>query len=716
MGTLPNERIFSASLKELDCRDEHAIKIGLEANPGITLADINLFEGSVSVHYDARQITPADIEAALQQADFAIPLNSSIRLRGLWYRHGIMLRIFGALILMLLSFLLGVIQGDAFMFPNPAFLVINGLIVLLGYDAFIRAFRDLFQPRPRTTVDLIVTVVVISALISGKWMEAAMLVFVSLMAKALEHAVSIRSEQAFTAKTMLGTRMALLKTNAGEQQIPVSEIEQGQILLVKQGMMIPVDGVITNGKAEIHEEAITGESGYRVRMKGDKVYAGGVAESGTIELRAKNVGRRTELARINRMVAKAARHRSRTDLFIDRLSGYFVVVLLAAGAFTYFIYGQFEFTKTQMAPGEAFERALAIVTALCPFALILATPLVMYVTIIACARKGIIFKGAEIIERIASIRTLLMDKTGTLTYARPVVSAIRMFGAHTQEEVMKAALFVEQRSNHPMAHAICEYIQQHEVNTGVPDRFHEFEGGGACATREGRLVKVGALWLMEDGRVIPQEVRDWLEDIAGQGCTAVLVADGPDLIGGFVFEDEVRPEARATLHRLRRAGVRRIVMVTGDNPGVAERVQQKLELDEVIAECMPDTKIKQVDKEKRRGAVVGMVGDGINDAPALAQADIGIAMGAMGSDAAIQASDAALLHNDLSGLGSLILGSQSAMAILKFNILLCITANIILGLLAALGHVALFGTILLQMGLVLLVTLMSMVLLFEKQE
>jgi Cd2+/Zn2+-exporting ATPase len=291
-----------------------------------------------------------------------------------------------------------------------------------------------------------------------------------------------------------------------------------------------------------------------------------------------------------------------------------------------------------------------------------------------------------------------------------------MFGAHTQEEVMKAALFVEQRSNHPMAHAICEYIQQHEVNTGVPDRFHEFEGGGACATREGRLVKVGALWLMEDGRVIPQEVRDWLEDIAGQGCTAVLVADGPDLIGGFVFEDEVRPEARATLHRLRRAGVRRIVMVTGDNPGVAERVQQKLELDEVIAECMPDTKIKQVDKEKRRGAVVGMVGDGINDAPALAQADIGIAMGAMGSDAAIQASDAALLHNDLSGLGSLILGSQSAMAILKFNILLCITANIILGLLAALGHVALFGTILLQMGLVLLVTLMSMVLLFEKQE
>ncbi|NCC52374.1 MAG: cation-translocating P-type ATPase [Spartobacteria bacterium] len=715
MATIQTDKVFKTQLDDMASVDEQALRRGLEANPGILRVDVNLFEGFVAVHYDPRQVTERGLRAALTHPDFRVVESASVRAQAFFVRQGITIRMILATCAVLLSIFL-FRTSTGYRFPNIPYLALNGLVVLLGYSAFWRAGVHLFARKPKATVDLIVAVVAVCALAIGAWLEAAMVVFISIVAEVLENAALLRSQKGLSASSVLGARMALLKTDSGEKQVPVHDVQKGQVLIVKQGMMIPVDGVVTDGKGEIHEAAITGESSFRVRMKGDRVYAGGMVESGTVEMRAEKVGRETELARINRLVSRAARQRGGMDLIVDRFAGYFVILLLAVGAFVFAIYGQFEFTKaqTEMHPAEAFRLGLAIIIALCPFALILAAPMTTYAAVVRAARRGIVFKGGHIIERVARIQTLLMDKTGTLTYARPTVSSVKTFGGHPEEDVMQSAVFVEQRSNHPMAKAICEFCGQKQVQAEAPDRFHEFEGGGACATKGDRLIKVGALWLMEDGRDIPEEVRAWLTETAARGCTGVLVADNEQILGGFVFEDEVRKDALDTIRAIRKAGVRRLVMVTGDNPGVAERVQQKLELDEVLADCMPDTKLKQLDKEKRKYAVVGMVGDGINDAPALAAADVGIAMGAMGADTAIEAADVALLRNELSGLREIIVGSKQAVETMWFSIVITIFVNLVMGLLALLGHLPLFGTALVQMGMVLVVTAISMTILLRK--
>jgi heavy metal translocating P-type ATPase len=690
-------------------QDPVQIKQKLSGQAGVIQIDLNEFRDEGAILYDPSLVGPGELADALKQPDLKIVHSGYHRWFGLWRRWGAAFKLVIALALILVSFGRYDSCGEAYAFPRPDYILLNGLVIVLAYGALIRSLRALLL-QLRVTVDLLLVLVTISAMVSGRWLEAAVVVLISILSECIERAMWLRTRQGLFAGSVLGVRSVQVRDGDAVQDKPLHEVQSGEVVLVRQGMMIPVDGEVVNGKAEIHEAAITGESTYRVRSVGDHVYAGGVVQSGTVDVKAERVGGDTVLAGIDRLVSRAATSKAHTQRFVDKFAGIFVGILLVAAAAVFVLYGQFQFMEQNLTTGQAFERALAVLVVICPFAVIMATPLCMYAGLIRSAKRGILFKGGDKLETLARMKILLMDKTGTLTYARPAVATVKTFGDSDEKAVLKAARFVEQRSAHPIAEAICAYAAEQGVDADEPEKFFEFEGGGATAVKGDRHIKIGALWFMEDGRDIPEKVQAWLNDVAKRGCSAVLVADKRRIIGGIELSDEVREDARATIQALRRYGVRKLVMVTGDNAEVAKRVKKLLGLDRVVAECMPDTKLKRVQEEKSGGLTVGMVGDGINDAPALAAADIGIAMGAMGSDVAIEAADVALLNNDLRGLREMAGISNQVMGTIKTSIILAVAANLVLALFAAMGDITLLSGALMQIAFVALVTLNSLTL------
>ena len=624
--------------------------------------------------------------------------------------YGAAVRLAISVILIALSFVLHR-RGGAYTFPAPAYLALNGLVVVLGYPVFTRSLTALFARR-RATVELLIAIVAVSALLIGQWLEAAAVVFVAILAEAIERSAALRSVTGLSRAAMSDSKNVLVRQDESMVEMRMDQLSPGQVLVVKQGMMIPADGVIAAGRAEIRESALTGESAFRTRTIGEKVFAGGMVESGTVEVRVERVGSSTTLAHVERLIKQAARYRSHTAGVVERLAGILVSAALIVGTGVFIFYGQFKFASSGASSLDALRRGLAVLITICPVAVVLAAPLGLYAGILRAARRGIVFKGQNVVEKLAKVRTLLMDKTGTLTYARPVVTQVKAFSV-IEDRVIESALFVEQRSNHPIARAICEYAGKKNIKTEVPDRFHEFEGGGAGAIKGNRHVKIGALWLIDDGRDIPAEVTQWLEETSRQGSTAVLVADQESVLGGFVIEDELREDAKETLAGLRKAGIRQIAMVTGDNREVAARVEKMLGLDACFAECMPDMKLKKISDEKIRGHLVAMVGDGINDAPALAAADVGIAMGAMGSDIAIDAAEIALLENNLSRLLDAYRGSRQVMQTIRTNLALVIVGTLCMVGFAFTGVVGLFGVTVFQMFLATGVAVNSFLLLLR---
>ncbi len=622
---------------------------------------------------------------------------------GGWARHALRLRLLFTALLVAGSYVLALRKGAAYAFPAREYLLINGTAILLALPSLFRCLADMFR-RARATADLLVWVIALAALGTGQWLEAAVVILISLLAEVLTQEAA-RQAQGISLSGLLGARRVTIRDGEGQKEIPLNELQKDQIVVVRQGQTIPVDGVVVSGQAEVHEAALTGESIYQVRVSGHRVLAGGITESGAIEIRAEKVGADTLLAQVDRLVHKALSKVSRRDSLMDRFARYYVGAVFVLGLVVFMVYGQVQHAREGLSTLEALRRALVVMLAVSPAALILAGPLTLYAGLLRAARRGILFKGVSVLETLARVSVLLLDKTGTLTYARPKVTSLATFGAGSEEDLLRSALMVEQHSGHPIAKAICEYATARHVAGSTPDKFHEFEGGGACAMKGDLYFKVGALWLMEDGREIPPEVNDWLARTQQQGYTAVLVADRTRILGGIALEDEIRGEAKTILQRIRQAGIKRLVMVTGDNRETAERVREAVGVDEVVADCMPDQKMVRLNGEKRRGLLVGMVGDGINDAPALAVADVGIAMSALGSDLAIEASDVALLNNDLNGLYDAVSISRQTVAAEKFSLALAIVANLVFLGLALFERITLLGGSVLQLAVLALVGL-----------
>ena len=696
--------LLVCSIRELGSPEETAFKNGLLGNPGIERVDISRIEDKASILFNPALIREDQVRAALGQPDFLVPGLAAAGQR-LLARHGLTIRLAGSTLFFAGSVFAALAVPDA---GAGLIALLLGGMFLFSLPAFVRCMAGLFR-RGQVSPELMVWVIAAAALGMGRWIESSCVIFLSVFADALRLKTFQPSRFAGAHEERLLARRVTLREGESTREISLSEIQKDQVVVVHQGQMAPVDGMVVSGKAEVRDAALTGESTYQTRTEGQSILAGTIVESGSLDIRVVRAGKETLMASIDRLVNRALSHTGKANRFMDRfIKGYlFAVVILAVLVFA--LFGQHTFWSSDASPGASLRITLNVLLAACPIALVLAGPLTLYAGLLRAARHGVLFKGGDILEKLAAVRVLLLDKTGTLTYAQPKVSRLKAFRGFTEKQVLEAALFVERQSSHPIARAICEYAEGHgDLTVQGPDKFHEFEGGGACAVKGDYYIKVGALWLMEDGRELDDQVADWMAEVKGLGLSFVLVANRTRVLGGFILEDAIRENAGEVMTRLRQAGIHRLVMVTGDQARTAERVREAVGLDQAEAECMPDKKLVLIQNEKRQGHAVGMVGDGINDAPALAAADVGIAMGTHSSDLAVEAADVALINNDLQDLYLAVAISHGTSRFLRISAITAVTGNLLLVALSAFGIITtMVGGVLLQVVLLAVVALLA---------
>lgn len=475
---------------------------------------------------------------------------------------------------------------------------------------------------------------------------AAVITVLVLLGQVLELRAREQTSGALKALLNLAPKTARrMKSDDTDEEIAIDLIAVGELLRVRPGEKVPVDGVLTEGRVSVDESMVTGESMPVTKEVGSKVIGGTINASGSFIMKAEKVGRDTMLARIVQMVAEAQRSRAPIQRLADHVSGWFVpiVILVAIAAFTgWSIWGP----EPRFAYG--LVAAVAVLIIACPCALGLATPMSIMVGVGRGAQAGVLIKNAEALERFEKVTTLVIDKTGTLTEGKPAVTSIVTTPEFKAPEVLRLAASVEQASEHPLAAAIVSYAKHHNITLAKVMGFDSPTGKGAIGMVEQKRIVIGNAKFLDELKIASGELAQAAEDLRLDGATVIFMAVNGNLAGAIAIADPVKTTTPAALDELKAAGIR-IVMLTGDNRTTAQAIARKLGITDVESDVLPDQKANIVAKFKREGAVVAMAGDGVNDAPALAAADVGIAMGT-GTDVAIESAGVTLLKGDLMGI------------------------------------------------------------------
>jgi Cu+-exporting ATPase len=461
-----------------------------------------------------------------------------------------------------------------------------------------------------------------------------------------------------------------LKDDGTEEDIELSHVHAGNRLRVRPGEKVPVDGIVTEGRSSLDESMVTGESMPVTKEPGAKVIAGTLNATGSFLMRAEKVGRDTMLAQIVQMVATAQRSRAPIQRLADQVSGYFVPAVIAAALIAFATWAIF-------GPEPRFAYALvAAVTVLiiaCPCALGLATPMSIMVGVGRGAGAGVLIRNAEALERLEKVDTLVVDKTGTLTAGKPKVVQIVAAQGFDEADVLRLAASVEQASEHPLAAAIVAAAQERNITLARVMGFDSPAGQGAIGMVERKRVVLGNVKFLAELNIAAAPLDARAEELRRDGATAIFVAIDGKAAGVIAIADPVKPSTAEALNALRDAGIR-VVMLTGDNRTTAQAVARKLGITEIEAEVLPDQKAAVIERLRREGRVVAMAGDGVNDAPALAAADVGIAMGT-GTDVAIESAGITLLKGDLIGIARARKLSQAVMRNIRQNLVLAFVYN-----------------------------------------
>jgi heavy metal translocating P-type ATPase len=514
--------------------------------------------------------------------------------------------------------------------------------------------------------EIFVTVATLVAVFGGETVAGAVLMVIILIAEFIAELNTDRARASI--KSLIGSvpQVALLRTESGERSVPIGELKVGDVVLVRPGEKIPVDGRVVGGQGSVNEAPITGESVPKDKAIDAQVFAGTVVDSGALDIRTERLGTDTTFSRIIALVESAEAEAAPVQKLADKVAAWLIPVVFVFLIVVYFVTRDVRTIVTLMIFTSPAELGLA-------------TPLVMIAAIARAARTGILIKGGIYLETLAKVDVMVFDKTGTLTANRPEVVGISARNAGFDENtLLRLAAAADRRSAHPLAKAVVDAAGRKGVAVPEPESFDQLQGRGVRATVEGRVVLVGnAALLRESGVALEAAVEDG-------GRTPVHVAVDGQFAGVIFIADTLRPGAKEALAELKASGVKRIVMLTGDNAVTAQVIANDLGIDEVRADLMPEDKVAAIAELQGQGHRVAMVGDGINDAPALAKADVGIAMGGGGTQAALEAADIALMTDDLAKIAAARAIAGRAYRTVQENLFVGVDVVHVLGITAAL--------------------------------
>ena len=722
------EKKLAYKVYGLDCANETAIlKKGLAGKAGVLGLDFDLLNAKMIVTFDSDETSPETILELINRTGLkAVYSQQRTKLESgsLWQRHGrlIMAGMSGALMLCgfvahwiehgsILDALAAGDGGEEHVFPLLTIVLYIASIVFGAWFIIPKAIQSAKRFLP--DMNLLMTAAVIGAIAINEWLEAASVSFLFAVALLLEHWSIGRAHRAISALMELSplTARYIRAEDGNIVEKPVEEVPVGVTMVVRPGEKIPLDGEVVRGISTVNQAPITGESMPVGKEMGDEVFAGTLNEDGALEIKVTKLSKDTTLTKIIHMASEAQSRRAPSEQWVEKFARHYTPAMMIL-AIAIVVIPPLFFAGNW---SEWLYRGLVILVIACPCALVISTPVSIVSGMTAAARNGVLIKGGKYLEQVGRLRAVCLDKTGTLTYGHPEVQEVVTFNGHTTKELLEIAASLEANSEHPLARAILRKAEEEGIVPVLAEDFQAIKGKGAEAMIDGHLFWIGSHRMMDEMGQETQESHNRAESLEDAGHSVIAIGNDQHMCGLISVADRVRENARMTVQAIKQAGVRKVVMLTGDNTGSAAGVAKVTGVDEFQAELLPEDKVEAVESLVREFGQVAMVGDGVNDAPAMAAASLGIAMGAMGTDVAIEMADIALMSDDLSKLPWLIKHSHRTLRTVKQNITFALGLKVAFIILAMLDLATLWMAIAADMGASLLVIFNSLKLLRIKK-
>ncbi len=685
----------------MDCADEvAALEQAFRPLKGVREAKINLMGGKVTLFHDEsvtleqliQTVAKTGMKATPEGADAGDSPDDAKRARQ------IAVGISG------LAMGLGLLAEWTKVVPEWGADVFFGIaIVSGGWFIVPKAFRAL--SRFSLDMNVLMTVAVIGALAIHQWSEGAAVTFLFALSELLEAFSLARARKAVQSLLQLSPETAWLKKDGDFVEVPVEEVPVGSTITVKSGARIPLDGEVLSGESAVNQAPITGESMPVDKKKGDGVFAGTINGSGSLEIKTTKGPKDTTLAKMIHLVEEAQSQKAPSQRFVDVFAKYYTPLVMVAAILVALVppllFGAVWLTW--------IYRGLVLLVIACPCALVISTPVSVVSGLTAMARRGVLIKGGAVLEAVGKLKVLAVDKTGTITEGKPSVSRVIVLRAKDEAEVVRLASAIDVHSEHPLAQAVVSYAREKQISFPRSENYQALHGRGAQGNVKGHSYFVGNHRLTHELGVCSPEIERQLEEIEAEAQSVAIVGHKPhdqcagEVLGILAIGDTIRSNAKEAVSSLHNVGIEKVVMLSGDNQRTADAIAKKAGIDETHGDLLPDQKIDQVKKLLEGGKAVGMIGDGVNDAPAMAAATVGIAMGGVGTDTAIETADMTLMKDDLSKVAEAIHLGRRTLHIIQFNISFALALKAVFLILAVLGYTSLWLAILADTGATLLV-------------
>ncbi|QOR84633.1 cadmium-translocating P-type ATPase [Geobacillus stearothermophilus] len=675
--------------------------------PGVQDAKVNFGASKITV-WGTTTIEELEKAGAFENLKVREDKEKAVKREPFWKQKE-NIKVYISAVLLVISWFLGKQYGEEHIFATIGY---AAAILIGGYSLFIKGFKNLV--RLNFDMNTLMTVAILGAAAIGEWGEGATVVILFAISEALERYSMDKARQSIESLMDIAPKEALIRRGNEEMMVPVDDIQVGDIMIVKPGQKLAMDGIVIKGTSTLNQAAITGESVPVTKTVGDEVFAGTLNEEGLLEVKVTKRVEDTTLSKIIHLVEEAQAERAPSQAFVDRFAKYYTPAIIIFALLLAVIPPLFMGADWS----EWIYRGLAVLVVGCPCALVISTPVAIVTAIGNAAKNGVLIKGGIYLEEAGSLKVIAFDKTGTLTKGVPSVTDVVTYNGD-ENELMTITAAIEKGSQHPLASAIIRKAEEDGLNFNdvSVEEFQSITGKGVKAKVNNAMYYVGSPGLFEEllPNGIQSEIKEQITTLQTQGKTVMILGTEKEILALIAVADEIRESSKEVIRKLHQVGIEKTVMLTGDNQRTAEAIGKQVGVSDIKADLLPEDKLNFIKELRDKHQSVAMVGDGVNDAPALAASTVGVAMGGAGTDTALETADIVLMSDDLSKLPYTIKLSRKALAIIKQNITFSLGIKALSLLLIVPGWLTLWLAIFADMGATLIVTLNSMRLLKVKE-